>query len=75
MNIVLDSPVNGGLWLLSQYFKKCNSTLLYVLSGSHFHFEQCPADGWGLVGGGQWREGEDTVAVFVIQNQASEYPL
>lgn len=68
-NLVLDFSDNGGLRLLSQYFKNVISHSVVAALGPHFHFEQCPADGgvcWVRGSAERQKEGEDTVAVFVI---------
>lgn len=81
MNLVLDFSDNGGLWLLSQYFKKCNShTLCCSGSRAPFSFWTMPSRWKGLVGAGRRREnkGEDTICVTESSLSVclrAEYPL
>ncbi len=42
-NLILDFSDKGGLWLLSQYFKKCNSTLCCSSSRALFLFWTMPS--------------------------------
>lgn len=74
MNLVLDFSVNGGLWLLSQYFKNviphcciCSQAPIFILNNAQ---QMERFSGCGAAEGGE-KKGEDTVAVIVIQNQAS----
>lgn len=81
-NLVPDCSDTGGLWLLSQNLKNVIPHSVVAALEPHFHFAQCrQMEGFSGCAKRKKKQGEEIVAVSVIQNQVSlfagklAYPL